>query len=256
MRNRNAAGAPLPRSVNHAGRGVATAAAVAICLAQHGLVHAPATPKPALFASSPRAPASIVAATEKTWLERWAPVVGNGASVLTTLFAVGAGVLGFRKYFGSEPFEPYLWIEVSGTIASLPWKRCAIVVVSLENKGIRSVWVHGDPTPWEPSTVYGSYVCTYPARHDELAAPDFAWEGRGTTYALDQQTRNLFVEGSAPTGRTRSYSVKLGPAFKTVLPFAIPLPEDTVAALVRAQIYVETYKHKKGNRQMAEVIVT
>ncbi len=218
-----------------------------------------ALPGPALAgAQQPTAtlPPTPVTAPPKTALERWAPVAAQLATVATASFAMAAGYVGLRKYAGSALFHPAIWITVEGSLGSPTGETTAVINLSLENKGVRSVVVRGDSLELaRERDGHASYVSIV-IPHISTHSGEFHWHvSNELPFALDDQARGLWVHGEAPSPAPRPYVQTLAPGARTELPFVLPAYEETPVALVRAQIWVEDINGRHGSYVQAEKVL-
>lgn len=192
----------------------------------------------------------------KTSVERWAPVAAQIATVLTATFAIAAGYVGLRKYAGSALFRPGIWITVDGSLRSFSGKTVAVVNLTLENKGVRSVVVRGDSLQVvEVKDGLKSYVSLV-APHVDTHSGEFHWHvDNEVPFALDDQTRGLWVHGEEPSADARPYVQNLAPGARTELPFVMPAYDETPVALFRAQIWVEDINGRHGGHVQAEKVL-
>jgi hypothetical protein len=191
---------------------------------------------------------SIAATTRsdtESWIERWAPIAANLASIVTAVVAVSAGIVAFRKFVGARVFQPRIWIELDGHIAHVQGGSVVAVNMTLENKGVRTVVVRGDNS--RESDAIWSYVSVIPMSGEELHSPhtNLAWRA-------DSEVALLLGEQRDPP---RDVHQELPPETKTEFPFLIPVVGKPVAAKVAAQIYAEDIGARHGAYHHAEKVL-
>lgn len=187
-------------------------------------------------------------------IDRWAPIGASIGTILVSLSVVSGAILSFQKYIGTRFLQPTTNLELQLTLAPKDDYSLITVNVKISNQGIRPIVVRGDGTRETGSIV--SYVSAVPISNTAVRCGQLVWKAEDEIgYLLDEQGRSLWINGIKPAEESRKFRQRLEPNQETELPFLIAVPRDTVAARVRAQIYVEDKHGRNGDYVHADKVV-
>ena len=188
------------------------------------------------------------------WLKEWVPVLSGLATVLTATLAIAAGYVSFRKFVGGRILRPNVVMELDSVVHADANHTLLAVNLRVRNVGARAITIRGDGG--RDVHEYQSYVGAVPLTQADLSAGNLVWDaGREHGKLLDEQSRGLFVHGEAPSSEARPFRQDLAPGQEAGLPFLLLLPSGTVAARVRAQLYISDIGGKHGDHLTRDRVI-
>jgi hypothetical protein len=187
-------------------------------------------------------------------MDKWTPIGANIGTILVSFSVIFGGIVSFQKYIGTRFLQPTTTLELELTLTPMGEYSLVAVNVRIKNRGVRTIVVRGDGTRDTGSIV--STVGVVPQSDKSAANGQLIWRTEDQVdFLLDEQARGLWIDGVPPSEEPREFRQVLAPAQETELPFLFAVSRDTVAALVRAQIYVEDKHGRDGGYVHADKVV-